>query len=136
MGVLFNFNHYFNFHREYLDDSDQNEFSDVVRNVHAIIDRHALPWDHEYIQCRLQNSLYAITNKLPYSSEICWEKIPEHIQNIEAIESDVNEPKRIKQQQNVDKNEDEDAFIRYSPPNNNYADEVYYPPMKREPNLM
>lgn len=107
-----------------------------MRNVHAIIDRHSLPWDHEYIQCRLQNSLYAITNKLPYSSEICWEKIPEHIQNIEAIESDVSEPKRIKQQQNVDENEDEGAFIRYSPPNNNYADEVYYPPMKREPNIM
>lgn len=120
-------------HREYLDPAAQSEFSDVFRDVHAIVNRHALPWDHEYVQCRLQNSLFAIAKKLPYSSAICWEKIPER--NADAFEAALEEAEKIVEQQA--KNElDEDASIQYSPPDNNFADEIYYPPMKRRPDLV
>lgn len=110
----------------------QTEFTDVFRDVHAIVNRHSLPWDHDYVQCRLQNSLFAIANKLPYSSAICWEKIPEDVSNVDAFETALEEAERIVEQEKQDL--DEDASIQYSPPNNNYADEVYYPPMKRRPN--
>lgn len=125
--------------REYLDPWAKSEFSNVFRSVNAIVDRHALPWDHEYVQCRLQNSLFAIANKLPYSSAICWEKSPQNY-NAQAFENALEEAEMIVkdqgQEQNQDK-DDEDASIRYSPPDNApYADEVYYPPMKRRPDLV
>lgn len=125
------------FYREFLDSAAQSEFSDVFRDVHSIVNRHSLPWDHEYIQCRLQNSLFAIAQKLPYSSAICWEKIPEHIadRNVDAFQAALEEAEKIAEQQAKDEL-DEDASIQYSPPDNNFADEIYYPPMKRRPDLV
>lgn len=104
--------------------------------MHSTVNRHSLPWNHEYVQCHLQNSLFAIVNKLPYSSEICWEKRPERISNAaDAFEIALKEAEKlVEQQQNVEL--DEDASVQYLPPDNNYADEVYYPPMKRRPHLM
>lgn len=127
MNLLFCF-------RELLDPVAQNEFSDVFRDVHMIINRHSIPWDHEYVQCRLQNSLFAIANKLPYSSAICWEKIPEGVSNADAFEAALEEAERLVEQEKDDL--DEDATIQYSPPDNNFAEEVYYPPMKRRHNLL
>ncbi|XP_055304696.1 uncharacterized protein LOC129569644 [Sitodiplosis mosellana] len=123
--------------KEYLDPSAQTEFSDVFRDVHSIVNRHSLPWDHEYVQCRLQNSLFAISQKLPYSSAICWEKIPERITNVnaDAFEAALEEAEQIAEQQAKDAL-DEDASIQYSPRDNNFADEIYYPPMKRRPDLV
>lgn len=97
-----------------------------------------MPWDHEYVQCRLQNSLYAIANQLPYSSEICWEKMPEHVQSVRPIEFDLEGLAAIEppQQMTDDNGDEESAAIQYSAPNNKFADEVYYPPMKRRPDLM
>lgn len=125
------------FYREFLDSAAQSEFSDVFRDVHSIVNRHSLPWDHEYIQCRLQNSLFAIAQKLSYSSAICWEKIPEHIadRNVDAFQAALEEAEKIAEQQAKDEL-DEDASIQYSPPDNNFADEIYYPPMKRRPDLV
>lgn len=121
--------------REQLDATAQNEFSDVFRDVHSIVNRHSIPWDHDYVQCRLQNSLFAIANKLPYSSSICWEKFPAPLANVDAFEAALEEAAKLVDQQNQDYLE-EDASIQYSPPNNNYADEVYYPPMKRRSDLV
>lgn len=128
----------FCFSRELLDVNEQNEFSNVVRDVNTIIDRHSLPWDHEYIQCRLQNSLYAIANKLPYSPAICWEKIPEHISNVNAFESALQEVERLEGQEQQQQNDetDEDASIQYYPPDHKYAEEIYVPPLKRRPDLV
>lgn len=103
--------------------------------MNAIVDRHSLPWNHEYVQCRLQNSLFAIANKLPYSSAICWEKIPEQVHNAEAFENALEQAEMLVEEQNKDDDED-DASIQYSPPDNSFADEVYYPPMKKRPHLM
>lgn len=122
------------FDRELLDPWAKNEFSDVFRSVNAIVDRHSLPWNHEYVQCRLQSSLFAIANKLPYSSAICWEKIPNNIYNAESFKDALQEAEMLVKEQSKD--DDEDASIRYAPPNNNYADEIYYPPMKRRPDLV
>lgn len=103
--------------------------------MNALVDRHSLPWNHEYVQCRLQNSLFAIANKLPYSSAICWEKIPEQVHNADAFENALEQAEMLVEEQS--KNDDEDdASIQYSPPDNSFADEVYYPPMKRRPNLV
>lgn len=126
---------FFFFHREFLDAAAQSEFSDVFRDVHSIVNRHSLPWDHEYVQCRLQNSLFAISQKLPYSSAICWEKIPERVTNADAFEAALEEAAQIAEQQAKDEL-DEDASIQYSPPDTNFADEIYYPPMKRRPDLV
>lgn len=123
------------FCRELLDSDAQNEFSDVFRDVHTIVNRHSIPWDHDYVQCRLQNSLFAIANQLPYSSAICWEKFPAPISSADAFQSALEEAAEIVDQQNQN-DLDEDASIQYSPPNNNYADEIYYPPMKRRPDLV
>lgn len=123
------------FDRELLDPWAKNEFSDVFRSVNAIVDRHSLPWNHEYVQCRLQSSLFAIANKLPYSSAICWEKIPNNIYNAESFKDALQEAEMLVKEQSKD-DDDEDASIRYAPPNNNYADEIYYPPMKRRPDLV
>lgn len=87
------------------------------------------------MQCRLQNSLFAISQKLPYSSAICWEKIPERVTNADAFEAALEEAAQIAEQQAKDAL-DEDASIQYSPPDTNFADEIYYPPMKRRPNLV
>lgn len=124
----------FFFYREFLDPVAQSQFTGVFRDVHSIVNRHSIPWDHDYVQCRLQNSLFAIANKLPYSSAICWEKIPEGILDGDAFEAALQEAEQIVEKEKSDL--DEDASIQYSPPSNNYADEVYYPPMKRRPNLM
>lgn len=123
------------FCRELLDSDAQNEFSDVFRDVHTIVNRHSIPWDHDYVQCRLQNSLFAIANQLPYSSAICWEKFPAQVSSADAFQSALEEAAEIVDQQNQN-DLDEDASIQYSPPNNNYADEIYYPPMKRRPDLV
>lgn len=122
-------------YRELLDSNAQNEFSDVFRDVHSIVNRHSIPWDHDYVQCRLQNSLFAIANQLPYSSAICWEKFPASDSNVASFANALEEAAEIVNQQDQD-GLDEDASIQYSPPNNNYADEVYYPPMKRRPDFM
>ena len=118
------------FQRAILNYNLQNEFSDVFRDVHSIVNRHSIPWDHDYVQCRLQNSLFAIANQLPYSSAICWEKFPATDSNVANFANALEEAAEIVNQQDQD-GLDEDASIQYSPPNNNYADEVYYPPMKR-----
>lgn len=123
------------FCRELLDSDAQNEFSDVFRDVHTIVNRHSIPWDHDYVQCRLQNSLFAIANQLPYSSAICWEKFPAQVSSADAFQSALEEAAEIVDQQNQN-DLDEDASIQYSPSNNNYADEIYYPPMKRRPDLV
>lgn len=104
--------------------------------MHSIINRHSLPWDHDYVQCRLQNSLFAIANQLPYSSAICWEKFPATDSNVASFANALEEAAEIVNQQDQDQGLEEDASIQYSPPNNNYADEVYYPPMKRKPDFM
>lgn len=122
-------------YREQLDSKAQNEFSDVFRDVHSLVNRHSIPWDHDYVQCRLQNSLFAIANQLPYSSAICWEKFPATDSNVASFANALEEAAEIVNQQDQD-GLDEDASIQYSPPNNNYADEVYYPPMKRRPDFM
>lgn len=81
--------------------------------------------------------MFAIAQKLPYSSAICWEKIPEHIANpnADAFQAALEEAEKISEQQ-VNDELDEDASIQYSPPDNNFADEIYYPPMKRRPDLV
>lgn len=117
-----------------MDGTGQDEFSNVVKDVHAIVDRHLIPWNHEYIQCRLQNSLFAIANKLPYTSEICWEKIPEHIPRARVIPANLDELSVFDQPEESNDDLDESATIQFEPPNNNFADETYYPPMKRRPN--
>lgn len=120
--------------RENLDERGKTEFTDVVESTRVLVERHSMPWDHEYVQCRLQNTLYAIANRLSYSSKMCWEKLPDEILNDRPIEFDLDGLAAIEQPQLV--NDEGDAAIEYSAPNIKYADEVYYPPMKRRNRLM
>lgn len=64
---------------------------------------------------------------------MCLENIPDR--NADAFEAALEEAENIAEQQAQDEL-DEDASIQYLPPNNNFADEIYYPPMKRRPNVV
>lgn len=98
----------------------------MMRNVNAIIERNSLPWDHDYIQCELENSMYAITNKMPYSAKVCLDHLPDHLRSVDAIEGDLSNNMEVD-------NDDDEATIHFSPPDQQFAEEVYYPPMKRLP---
>lgn len=113
----------FDNHRSYIDPAAQNEYSDVMRSVHAFIARHSLPWDHDYIQCELESTMYSIGKKVPYAADGCLDHLPDHI---DAIEGDLNSDTDTVA-------EDDTATIHFSPPSEQYAKEVYYPPMKRLP---
>lgn len=99
-----------------------------MRSVHGFIARHSLPWDHDYIQCELESTMYSIGNKMPYAADGCLDHLPDHI---DAIEGDLSGNAGNAE---ADADADDDtATIHFSPPSELYAKEVYYPPMKRLP---
>lgn len=58
------------------------------------------------------------------------------VSDVEAFAAALKEATETADQQNPIDQLDEDASIQYEPPNNNFADEIYYPPMKRMPDLV
>lgn len=69
-----------------------------------------LDWVHPFTQCRLQQALYAIRNRVTFQQDLCAHLTPP--------------PEIIDPQSPL-------ASVRFSPPNEDYAEEVFYPPLKK-----
>lgn len=70
-----------------------------------------LGWNHPFVQCRLQAALYSLRQNIPMPDNVCSDEIPTR--------------------DDVVWFQDPSAVINFAPPNNDYADEVYVPPMKK-----
>lgn len=71
-----------------------------------------LDWEHPFTQCRMQSSLYSIRNQVEVDRSLCAPLAPE-------INPDILDPTNPL------------AFVRFSPPNREFAEEIYYPPLKK-----
>lgn len=70
-----------------------------------------LGWNHPYVQCRMQAALYSLRQNIPMPDNACADEIPTRDDVVWL--------------------QDPSAVINFAPPNNDYADEVYVPPMKK-----
>ncbi|XP_058056576.1 receptor-type tyrosine-protein phosphatase-like N [Anopheles bellator] len=69
-----------------------------------------LGWEHPFTQCRIQGALFAIRTNTDIPQTLCANLAPA--------------PEVLAPQSPL-------AFVRFTPPNEEYADEVYYPPPKK-----
>ncbi|KFB46437.1 AGAP008127-PA-like protein [Anopheles sinensis] len=69
-----------------------------------------LGWEHPFTQCRMQGALFAIRTNTEIPQTLCANLAPD--------------PEVLGPQSPL-------AFVRFTPPNEEYADEVYYPPPKK-----
>lgn len=69
-----------------------------------------LGWDHPFVQCRIQGTLYSLQKHTQLPPNLCANLAP----NPEIID-----PASAM------------AFVRFTPPNEDYADELFYPPLKK-----
>lgn len=70
-----------------------------------------LGWNHPFVQCRMQAALYSLRQNIPMPDNVCADEVPTRDDVIWL--------------------QDPSAVINFAPPNNDYADEVYVPPMKK-----
>lgn len=70
-----------------------------------------LGWEHPFVQCRMQLALRSIRTKTPMTTNDCSDLVPD--------------PEILGPQSPL-------AFVRFSPPNDDFADEVYYPPVTKK----
>lgn len=92
--------------RQPLDEEQSNILTTMLEEFQGA----GLGWDHLFVQCRLQGALFSLRNKVPMPRNLCSNLAPD--------------PEEIDPQSPL-------AFIRFRPPDNSYADEVYYPPPKK-----
>ncbi|XP_062546897.1 receptor-type tyrosine-protein phosphatase-like N isoform X2 [Armigeres subalbatus] len=69
-----------------------------------------LGWEHPFTQCRMQGALFAMRTNSEIPRSLCANLAPD--------------PEVLDPQSPL-------AFVRFTPPNDEYADEVYYPPLKK-----
>lgn len=81
----------------------------MLQELHAA----GLNWDHPFTQCRLQNAIYAMRNMIKMERDACVSLAPPPIV-----------PKFLDPTNPL-------AFIRFTQPINEFADEYYYPPLKK-----
>lgn len=72
-----------------------------------------LDWDHPFTQCRLQNAIYAMRNLINMERDACVNLAPPPIV-----------PKFLDPTNPL-------AFVRFTQPVNDYADEYFYPLSKK-----
>lgn len=70
-----------------------------------------LGWNHPFVQCRMQAALYSLQQNIPMPDNVCAGEVPTRDDVVWV--------------------QDPSAVINFAPPNNDYADEVYVPPMKK-----
>lgn len=81
----------------------------MLQELHAA----GLHWDHPFTQCRIQNAIYAMRNMIDMERDACVSlapppMIPKFLDPINPL-----------------------AFIRFTQPINEFADEYFYPPLKK-----
>lgn len=69
-----------------------------------------LGWDHLFVQCRMQGALFSLRNNVPMPPNLCANLAPD--------------PEILDPQSPL-------AFVRFQPPDDAFADEVYFPPEKK-----
>lgn len=69
-----------------------------------------LGWDHLFVQCRMQGALFSLRNNVPMPPNLCANLAPD--------------PQILDPESPL-------AFVRFQPPDDAYADEVYFPPDKK-----
>lgn len=93
--------------RDPLSENDSHVLATMLEELQGA----GLGWEHLFVQCRMQGALFSMRNKVPMPSNLCANLAPD--------------PKLAAQGQGPV------AVVRFSPPSNKYADEVYYPPIKK-----
>ncbi|GAB0098887.1 uncharacterized protein DMENIID0001_146930 [Sergentomyia squamirostris] len=86
------------------------EQSSVLARMLEDLQGAGLSWEHPFVQCRIQGALYALRNNAPLPHNLCAGLTPD--------------PQILDPQSPL-------AFVRFSPPTENFADEVYVPPPKK-----
>lgn len=88
------------------------EESAVLKQMLQDLQGAGLGWEHPFTQCRMQSSLYSIRNQVEVDRSLCAPLAPE-------INPDILDPMNPL------------AFVRFSPPSHEFAEETYYPPLKK-----
>lgn len=81
----------------------------MLQELHAA----GLDWDHPFTQCRMQNAIFAMRNRIDMERDACVSLAPPPIM-----------PKFLDPTNPL-------AFIRFTQPINDFADEYFYPPLKK-----
>lgn len=92
--------------REPLDEDASRFLAIMLEDLHGA----NLGWEHPFTQCRMQGALYAMRTNSEIPRNLCANLAPD--------------PEVLGPQSPV-------AFVRFTPSNDEYADEVYYPPKGR-----
>ncbi|XP_058814981.1 receptor-type tyrosine-protein phosphatase N2 isoform X2 [Topomyia yanbarensis] len=88
-------------------DEDQSRFLAIMLED---LQGAGLGWEHVFTQCRMQGALFAMRSNTEIPRNLCANLAPD--------------PEVLGPQSPL-------AFVRFTPPNDEYADEVYYPPLKK-----
>lgn len=88
-------------------DEDQSRFLAIMLED---LQGAGLGWEHPFTQCRMQGALFAMRSNSEIPRTLCANLAPD--------------PEVLGPQSPL-------AFVRFTPPNDEYADEVYYPPLKK-----
>ncbi|XP_055711832.1 receptor-type tyrosine-protein phosphatase N2 isoform X2 [Phlebotomus papatasi] len=86
------------------------EHSGLLATMLEELEGAGLTWEHPFVQCRIQGALYALRNDAPMPHNLCAGLTPD--------------PQILDPQSPL-------AFVRFSPPTETFADEVYIPPPKK-----
>lgn len=92
--------------REPLNEEQSHILSTMLEELQGA----GLGWDHLFVQCRMQGALFSLRNNVPMPPNLCANLAPD--------------PEILDPQSPL-------AFVRFQPPDDAYADEVYFPPDKK-----
>lgn len=92
--------------QEPLDEQQSHTLSTMLEELQGA----GLGWEDLFVQCRMQGALFSLRNNIPMPQNLCANLAPD--------------PSILDPQSPL-------AFVRFTPPDDSYADEVYYPPIKK-----
>lgn len=92
--------------REPLDEEQSRFLAVMLEDLQGA----GLGWEHPFTQCRMQGALFAMRTNSEIPRSLCANLAPD--------------PEVLDPQSPL-------AFVRFTPPNDEYADEVYFPPLKK-----
>lgn len=95
-----------NVFRDPLSEKDSHILATMLEELQGA----GLGWEDLFVQCRMQGAIFSIRNKVAMPPNLCANLAPD--------------PKRV--------GHSPVAVVRFSPSNNEYADEVYFPPNKKD----
>ncbi|CAO1417843.1 unnamed protein product [Diamesa hyperborea] len=97
-------------YREPLSDEQTFILRQMLQELHGA----GLDWDHPFTQCRLQNAIYALRSLTMMEKDVCSHLAPPPIV-----------PKYLDPTNPL-------AFVRFTQPVSEFADETFYPPLRKK----